>query len=460
MNNRKICVITGTRAEYGLLKPVLRKILETQGLELQLVVTGMHLLPEHGNTIDEIRQDDFKIDKEFSMYSGSSNGSSYLSDALSGGIKEFGKTYDELTPNIVLVLGDRMEPLAAVLATLGKRIAVAHIHGGDKSSGVHIDEQIRHSITKLSHIHFPATECSKKRIIAMGEEKWRIKVTGSPAIDAVCQTEKSADFPSEKTIRQKYNLPSNSPYIICILHPTNNMDKTGFSIDWDKNIGFLRDFTWKRWMKNTLEAVKSLDLPAIVIYPNNDAGSEQMIGVINNYSADSLFEIYKNIRNIDYLALLKFCSAIIGNSTSGIIEASYLRIPAVNIGSRNEYREHGFNVIPVKSNVIKIWKDLRKRRNKETELKRIYNDVTNLITDIQGRSNGESSISEIQLNEYFVPGAKNIKEKIQKAVFDEKFRVRVSRSISRYGDGHAAEKMVKVLKEVKLDDKLFYKQIK
>ncbi|MBI5361483.1 MAG: UDP-N-acetylglucosamine 2-epimerase (hydrolyzing) [Planctomycetes bacterium] len=391
MNNRKICVITGTRAEYGLLKPVLRKIQETHGLELQLVVTGMHLLEAHGNTYKDIEADGFKIDKKFEMYSPGIQQKHQPSPeklALIKGKKGFDEAFSELKPDMVLLLGDRLEPFAAVQAAGDKRIAIAHIHGGDKSSHdyIHIDEIIRHKITKSAHIHFPATELSKSRIADLGEDEWRITVTGSPAVDNL----REFNPVPRNVVCPKYGLLEDSSFLICIQHPTSfENDKAGM------------------FMRKTLDAIVRQNMPALIMYPNNDSGSSNVISVIEEYKNNPLFKIHRNIPHNDFISLLKYCSAIVGNSTAGIIEASFLKTPAVNIGPRNEFREPGGNVIPVK--------------------------------------------------EY---DTEKIQAAIEKAVNDKEFRAMVSKSVSPYGDGHAAEKIVKVLKEVKLDDKLFYKQVK
>ena len=256
MNLKRICVVTGSRSEYGILRFLLKKIVESKKLELLLVVTGMHLLKKFGNTISQIMEDKIPISKKISMYSENGDNEVNLGWAVGNAIKNFTDVLFELKPDILLVLGDRYEPFAAVIAASTLSIPIAHIHGGDNVFRGQIDEQIRHAITKFAHIHFPATPKSAKRIELMGEEKWRIHMVGSPSIDMIYQEK----LLNKIEICKKFNLDSIKPLILCVQHPY---------VFESKQAG--------KQMKITLKILKEMALQTIIVYPNNDPGFELII---------------------------------------------------------------------------------------------------------------------------------------------------------------------------------------
>ena len=318
-------MVTGTRAEYGILQPVLRAIETQKGLSLLLVVTGMHLSHEFGYTISEIEKDGFKISARVEMMPDSDTVQA-MAESVGKGIIGMAETWRQLKPDIILVLGDRTEPLAAAISGAYMNIPVAHIHGGDSSKGG-LDEYARHAITKFAHLHFPATEKSAERIIKMGEDEWRVHMVGSPALDVIM----NEPLLSKAETIQKFGIDESKPLILLVQHPvTTEPDKAG------------------EQMTETLEAVVELGYPTVLLYPNADAGGRKMIEIIKDYGKRySFIKVLKSLPRLEYLSLLKTASVLVGNSSSGIIDAPSFGLPAVNIGSRQEGRERGDNVIDI-----------------------------------------------------------------------------------------------------------------
>lgn len=380
---RKICVVTGTRAEYGLLKSIMHEIQSKQELELKIIVTGMHLLKKFGFTIEEIKKDGFRIDATVDMHI---RGDSTSDMALSLGYGIIGMTQalKSIHPDILLVLGDRGEAFAATIAASYLNIVVAHIHGGDQGDGgLHIDDKIRHAITKLAHIHFPATSLSAQRLEKMGEEKWRICLTGAPGLDAIlARPKKSADI-----IAKKFNLDTKKEILLVIQHPSlADTNKSAYN-----------------QMQETMEAIKELCMQTVVLYPNADAGGREMIKVIDAYKSLPYIRIYNHLNRDDFLDLMQISQVMIGNSSSGTIEAPLFSLPVVNVGRRESTRETVGNKIFVSYNREEIVKA------------------------------------------------------VHKALHDTAFIKGLRKYKSPYGDGHASEKIVNFLASVKLDERIFQK---
>ncbi len=376
---RKICVITGSRAEYGLLSPVMRAIQEHPNLELLLIVTGMHLLKRFGQTVDEIKKDGFKIDAEVPVSEDDS------STAFGQAVIGISKAVKRISPDFVLVLGDRFEALAGAIAGAANNIAVTHIHGGDVTTSGHIDESIRYALTNFAHLHFAATEQSALRIKQLGEEEWRIHLVGSPALDAIL----SADLSAPQEVIGSLGLDTDKPIVVVVQHPV--------SLE-------VKEAGWQ--MEQTMSAIKHLDCQTIVIYPNSDPGNKEMIEVIERYSGLPNIQIHQNLKHSVYLGLLKTASVLVGNSSSGIIEAPSFGLAVVNVGSRNVGREHAENVI-------------------------------------------------------FVDYDKNqIIAAIKKTLFDKEFRERVKNCTNPYGDGKSSQRIEEVLATIPIDKKLLKKQIR
>jgi len=384
MEKRKIAVITGSRAEYGILKPLIQKIKNSENLRLILLMTGMHLLKKYGMTIEEIKKDGFKINGEIKMYEGAPRDRTYYGESLGRGIKDFVKLLSKIKPHIVVVFGDRLEPLAATLAAASLRIPISHIHGGDKTDSGHIDESIRHAITRFVHIHLAPTEKCKDRLIKGGEEPWRVYKVGALGLDSVLKT----PLIKKNRIFQKLNLNLYQKTILCIFHPVHlEAEKMG------------------EQMREIIAALKELKVQSLIIYPNNDAGTQDIIREIEKVRDLPFLKVSQNIFHSEYVNLLRYVNVLIGNSSSGIIEAPSLKLPAVNIGSRNVGREHGENVIYVDADKRKIMKAIRK------------------------------------------------------ALYDSRFLIRVKQCKNPWGDGKTSGRIIKILSKIKLDKKLLQKKI-
>ena len=329
MAKRKITITTGTRAEYGILRPILKEITKRKKLQLILIVTGTHLSKRHGMTINEIKKDKFKIYQTFKFLPNNDTGFS-VAKSLGDGVVQFAKIFKKVKPDINLILGDRDEMLASAIAAYHMNIPNAHIHGGDVSGN--IDEYTRHAITKISNIHFPATEKSKRRIIKMGENPKFVFLTGSPSIDEL----RNNKITGEKQFESKYGFKLTKKLIVLVQHPvTTQITDT------------------KKHIQNTLKAIEYFDYRTIIIAPNSDAGSNTIFQNIKHFAKNHNFvRIFSSLPRSDFLCLIKNCGVLVGNSSSGLIEASYFGTPVVNIGVRQQGREKGKNIFDAKSESV------------------------------------------------------------------------------------------------------------
>lgn len=354
MKKRKILVTTGTRAEYGILRPILHAISKSKKLKLYLVVTGTHLSKKHGLTINEIKNDGFEIFKTIKMIP--EKDTKYaLSKSLGDTITAFSKIFLQVKPDINLIIGDRDEMFASAIAAYHMNIPNAHIHGGDKSGG--IDEYTRHAITKISNIHFAATRKSKERIIRMGEDARFVFLTGSPSIDEIVNNR----ITNKRDLEIKYKITFSGNEILLLYHPvTTEVEKT------------------ENQIRNILEAVIKIRNTTIAILPNSDAGNKIIFQYLKSYSQKYDFiKIYATLPRCDYLGMLRCCGVLLGNSSSGMIEASYFNIPVVNIGIRQENRERGKNILDVKKESVNsihlsILKALRRKSSKKLSIDYTY----------------------------------------------------------------------------------------
>lgn len=380
---RKICVVTGSRSEFGILCELMQRIKEDSELELYVAVSGMHLLSEFGNTIDYIKKDGFEISCVVDMESNMGDSKGAMALSVSKGITGFVKAFSENKPEIVVVLGDRIEMLAAAIASSLMNIPVAHIHGGDNAlAGV--DEIVRGAITKLSHIHFPATKKSAARVEKMGEAKWRIFMTGSPAIDYL----RINTYTDKVELFNKYQLNSSKELLLVIQHPVTT----------ESELAAVQ-------MQETLDAIQELKKQVVLVYPNSDTGGRAMITIIEkNLPKMKFITAFRSLPHNEYLSLMRYANVIVGNSSSGIIEAPFLKLAVVNIGIRQDGRERAANVIDV-------------RHNKK--------EIINAI----------------------------------KVALSKKFQAKLQKCKNPYGDGHASERIVKVLKEITLGKKLLQKRM-
>lgn len=340
---RKISVITGSRAEFGLLKPVIEKLSDCNSVKVSLVAAGMHLSEDFGYTLNEVSKY-FKVDYKVEMTPDDDTNIEMVR-AISKGLNGFAKAFKKMNPDIVVLLGDRIEPFAAAIAAGWLNIFIAHIHGGEVTKGG-LDECIRHSITRFAHFHFASTKKSYQRLIQMGENPEFVFLTGAPGLDSVLNTK----IASQPLLEKKFNINLEKQTLIVIQHPVTTQTSSA-----------------RKQMFETMEAVKSLKTQTVVIYPNSDAGGRSMIDVIESYRKYDFIKIFKNIEHTDFISLMRYASCIVGNSSCAIIEAPSFKLPAVNIGIRQEGREQATNVINVSHNRKGIKSAIKKAISKSFE---------------------------------------------------------------------------------------------
>ncbi len=354
MNKRKICVVTGTRAEYGLLYWLMKEIEEDNNLELQLIVTGMHLSPEFGLTYKEIEKD-FKIDKKIEMLL-SSDTSIGISKSMGLAQISFAEAYQELEPDIVVVLGDRYETFSAVSAAMIARIPIAHLHGGEATEGL-IDESIRHSITKMSHIHFTASQEYKNRVIQLGEQPDKVFNVGGLGIDNI----KRLKLLSKKEFEKSINFKLNKKNILVTFHPVT-----------------LESSTAKEQFQHLLDAIDILeDTNIIFTKANSDTDGRIINSMIDMYVKENSQKsvCFTSLGQLRYLSALQYVDAMVGNSSSGLAEAPSFKIGTINIGDRQKGRIMADSVINCKSDRESILKAFKKLYSKvfQEELKTSIN---------------------------------------------------------------------------------------
>ncbi|WP_207654331.1 UDP-N-acetylglucosamine 2-epimerase [Anaerocolumna aminovalerica] len=381
---KKILAVTGIRSEYFILQPIFDEIIKRNDLQLKIVVTGTHLSPTFGNTYKIIENDSYDIIKLETLLA---------TDSLSGRSKSIGIQVMGLTdivlrekPDWLLVLGDREESISTATVGTYMNIPVAHVCGGDRVVG-NIDDSVRHAVTKLAHLHFPTTKENGDRILKMGEEPWRVLVTGNPALDSI---RKQPDLTYEYINKQlDTELSIDKPFILLIKHPlSSEIEEAG------------------EQMKVTLEAVAELGLNTIITYPNSDAGSFDMIKVIDEFTVKYKFiKAYKTLPRDIFVNLQRKAALLLGNSSSGLLETPFLKLPVVNVGNRQKQRQHAENII-------------------------------------------------------FVPHNKEqIKDAINKAIYDENFKNICKNCSNPYGDGYSGERIAKTIAETVINTKLLNKQI-
>jgi len=379
---RRIGVVTVSRSDYGHLRPVLEALRRAPDLELLLLVAGMHLASEFGLTVRDIEADGFPISARVEMLGGGDTPEA-VAAATGRGVAGFGEAFARLRPDVVVVLGDRSEMLAAAVAALPFALPVAHIHGGELSEGA-MDNQIRHAITKLAHLHFASAEPHARRIAAMGEEPWRIHTVGAPGLDRVATTEPL----SRAALARELGLPEAGPWLLVTFHPvTLEYRDTAAHID------------------ELLAAIEKTDGFIVITYPNADTSGRLIIERIEEFAArhPRRCRLAKSLGERLYLSLLRHADLMIGNSSSGLIEAPSFGLPVVNVGARQRGRLRGANVIDVE------------------------------------------------------PSREDILRGIE-AAQALPFRARARAAANLYGDGHAAPRIVDVLRSVPIDARLVQKR--
>ncbi len=377
---RTVGVLTGTRAEFGILLPVLRALDPSSELRLRLFVTGMHLAEEFGRTLDFIPREGFEpVVIDTAGYHASPED---MARGIGGIVQGLVDPLRAEGIDLLLLLGDRGEMLAGAVAATYLRIPIAHIHGGERSG--HVDEAVRHAISRLAHLHLTATVRSAELLRRAGEEPWRISVVGAPRLDTILQAPRR---PREEVLAD-FDLDPGKPVLLLVQHPTaKDRERSG------------------ELLRITLDAALTFDGKVVAIYPNGDPGSLEMIEVLREYADREGFPLFKSLPEGDYLDLLAASSVLIGNSSSGIIEAPSLGVPVVNIGDRQDERERASNVIDVPHDRDKI------------------------------------------------------EQAVRRALHDRAFKEEVGKRRSPYGDGHASERIVRILATVTIDDRLLEKRL-
>jgi len=335
MSVRKVCIVVASRANYGSIKTAMRSIQNHKDLELQLIVGASGLLPRYGAVIDVMKQDGFKPDAEVYMIVEGENPVT-MAKSTGLGLIELATSFRNLNPDIVLTVGDRFETMATAIAASYMNIPLAQTMCGEVSGT--IDESVRHAVTKLAHIHFPANERSAERIIKMGEDPSRIYVVGCPRIDLVMEVlagnpKLDIDiFEEFKGVGGSFSL--EQPYLLAVQHPVTTEYHDA-----------------RRQIEETLFALKELQMPTIMLWPNIDAGSDMIAKGIRTFreheDVDHFLHLFINLPPEVYTRLMFNCACMVGNSSSAIREGALIGAPTVNIGTRQMGREQGPNVINV-----------------------------------------------------------------------------------------------------------------
>lgn len=326
---RKIIYLSGTRADFGLMKSTLEWL--GPMADLSVAVTGMHLEPGFGHTVDDIRSAGLLICGEVPV-----DVKTRTPKSMSAGVGEclIGMTalLQRERPDILLLLGDRGEMLAGAIAALHLGIVCIHIHGGERSGTV--DEPVRHAISKLSHYHLTATNESRDRLIRMGERPETVHVTGAPGLDGLLAL---ADKPVDD-VKMAFSLPSNQPFILAVFHPVVQQAEDAYA-----------------QTCCLLLALQKMGLPVIWLEPNSDAGSSDILRALSDIGLPAGSNQLQHIKRDFFCAAMKHCAVMVGNSSAGIIEAASFSTPVINVGSRQHLRERSANVIDVDTDVEAIY---------------------------------------------------------------------------------------------------------
>ena len=371
MSKRKICVVTGSRAEYDLLYRTAMQIKESDDLELQLVVTGMHLSAEFGLTVEEIEKDGFQVSRKVEMLL-SSDSAVGITKSTGLAMVGFADAFDELKPDIVLLLGDRFELLAAASAALFAVIPIAHIHGGEVTTGA-FDDAIRHSITKMAHLHFTSTEMYRNRIIQLGEDPGKVFNVGAPGVENIHHL----DLLDKSELELRLGLTLGQRSLLVTFHPET-----------------LKPGEARRDFQALLDALgKFKDINLVFTKANADTEGRTINRMIDEYVGGhcGMAVAYTSLGRLNYLSTLKHVSGVIGNSSSGIIEAPSLEIGTVNIGDRQKGRVRSASIIdclPVTKEICNALTTLFSEGFQEK--------LANVVNPHQGRSVSEEIVSVLR----------------------------------------------------------------
>lgn len=394
MSKRTIAIFTGNRAEYGLQYPILRAVDKHPDLDYLLLVSGAHLDVHFGRTLDEIRKDGFHIDAEVKIEMDASSLFA-TAQAIGSGIIEISAALAKLKPDMMVVYADRFEGLAAIVAATQMNVPTAHIEGGDLTEGGALDDSVRHAMTKLSHLHFTTNQQASNRILAMGEEPWRVHTVGFPAIDLISE----GRYASAEEVVERLGLDLERPVILFTQHSvTTEFDQAAAQLEPSVI---------------AIEQLADMGIQVILTYPNNDAGGQQIIQQLEAFRERAVpnTQVHRSLGCYLYHGVLALAQnkkqrvACVGNSSSGLKETPAFTCPTVNIGSRQEGRLRGENVLDA----------------------------------------GYDSTA--------------ISEATQRCLFDENFRAQCRRAENPYWLGDAGPKIADVLATVPLDQNLIRKKM-
>lgn len=322
---RNVCYITGTRADFGLMQSTLTAIRDHGDLNLSVIVTGMHLSPDHGDTVREIEAADLTIVRRVHVPLTPATGAT-MARNIGAMTTAFTETLESARPDVVLLLGDRGEMLAGAIAGLHLNIPVAHVHGGERSGTV--DEPVRHAISKLGHLHFTATEASRERLIRMGEAAENIHVTGAPGLDGLTD----GTLPDREVVARKYGLDPTRSFALMVYHPVLQEADTA-SAD----------------ARRLLDALRQAKVQVLALMPNADGGSEGVRQALNEANGQADVVVRTHLARPDFIAAMASADLMIGNSSAGIIEAASFGTPVINVGRRQNLRERNTNVRDVEA---------------------------------------------------------------------------------------------------------------
>lgn len=371
---RKICVVTGSRADYGHLKPLIEEIRDDTDLLLQLIATGMHLSEEFGLTYSEIETDGFIIDEKIAILSDSDTAVG-ISKSMATATTKFAEVYEKLDPDIIVILGDRFEIFSAVTVALVSRIPVAHIYGGEITEGA-FDDAMRHCITKMSHLHFTSTEEYRRRVIQLGEEPKRVFNVGAPGLDDI----EKLKLLSKSVLEEDLKFTFQEHNLLVTFHPVT-----------------LEDETSERHFQTLLGALDGLKNTGIIFTKSNaDTGGRLINSMIDKYISENRSKATASVSlgRKKYLSLLQYVDAVVGNSSSGILEAASFKTPTINIGDRQKGRIRPASVIDCDCNEESILK----------AFERLYSEkFQSQLIEVQNPYQGKGSASN------------TIKEKIKRA---------------------------------------------
>jgi UDP-hydrolysing UDP-N-acetyl-D-glucosamine 2-epimerase len=373
MTKRKICVVVNSRANYGRIKSVLRAVHNHPDLELKLIVGASALLWRFGNVAEQIKEDGFQVDAVvYSIVEGENPTTMAKSTGM--GIMELATQFENLQPHVAITVADRFETMATAIAASYMNIPLAHTQGGEVTGS--IDESVRHAITKLAHIHFPATQKARENVIRMGEDPQKVFLTGCPSIDIVAELDLTP--PDDLLLRYGGvgpDLDIHKPYIVVLQHPVTTEFGSGM-----------------HQINETLEAVKGIRMQTIWLWPNVDAGSDEIskgLRMFREKENPDYVHFYRNFSVEHYAQLIGNCACLVGNSSSGIREGSFLGVPVVNVGTRQASREQAENCINTGYSHSEIEDAIRRQlKNGRYPSNTLYGDgkagerIANILADV------------------------------------------------------------------------------